>query len=231
MSDDVYVKIVEQQDLRLGRQVVHDPRSRGFAVRSGVDRSTWRDKAIRIYDPTPNPNQCHGECTFVTKAMQFNAVGNRVAGRVLKMDTVHKGYSIATGIDPWDGAWEPDDTGSSGLASAKAAQQLGLGGEYRWLFGGADEVVQAVNEGWAVSVGTRWDYAMFDQDSQGRIHIGGGEAGGHQYLIRGYWKSRDWVLGRCWWGDFKDFWISRADLDTLLHDYGDAHVQKVLQPA
>lgn len=229
-ADQVFVKIVEQQDLRLGRQVVHDPRSRGFARRITVNRSTWRDKSIRIYDPTPNPNQCHGECTWCAKAMQFNAVGNRVPGRVLRMDTVHKGYSLATSLDPWEGSWEPDDTGSSGLASAKSAQRMGLGGDYHWFFGGADEVTQAVNDNEVVSVGTRWDYDMFEQDKDGRIHLGGGEAGGHQYVFRGYWKSRDWLKGRCWWGDFRDFWIARTDLDTLLHDNGDAHVQKVLLP-
>jgi hypothetical protein len=33
-------------------------------------------------------------------------------------------------------------------------------------------------------------------------------------------------LGRCWWGpDFRDFWISRANLDQLLGEDGDAHWQ------
>jgi hypothetical protein len=233
MPDDVYVKIYDRQDQRLGRQVVHDERSRAFAHRVAPDGSIWRNRSIRVYDPSPNPNQCHGECTFVSKVIQFNSAGNRVSRRILGMDTVHKGYRIATSIDPWDGAWEPDDTGSSGLAASKAAQQLGLGGEYRWFFGYSEEIVTYLMQPDAipVSVGTEWHENMFEQDRRGKVSLGGGIAGGHQWTIRGYDVDRDEVIGRCWWGDFRDFRLARADLDTLLHADGDAHIQKVLQPA
>jgi hypothetical protein len=225
------VRRYDPADFRLGRHVVHDERSRSFVSRETVDRSLWRDKAVRIYDPYPNPDQCHGECTFVAKAMQLNAVGNRVTGRVLKMDTVHKGYALATTLDPFPGTFlengSGEDTGSSGLASAKAAILLGLGGEYRWQFN-ADEVIEQVMRGRVVSVGTRWDYNMFHQDHQGRITPGGGEAGGHQWVVRGYDRDRDWAMGRCWWGEYRDFWISRPHLQELLEDFGDAHVQDVI---
>lgn len=221
---DLYVKRYDAQDYRLGRQVVHDPRSRNFAARAVIDKSTWHDKAVRIYDPSVNPNQCHGECTGCAESMMLNSLGNRVKGRVLRMEDAHRLYSWASQNDPWSGAWPPDDTGSSGLAAAKAAINYGLAREYRWVFSGADEVVQLVMQGRAVSVGTRWDWDMFNQDIDGRIHLGGGTAGGHQWLVRGYDVDRDWVLGRCWWGGFRDFWIARADLDTLMHDDGDAHV-------
>lgn len=212
-------------DRRLGRNVVHDRRSRGFAVPLVVDRSTWRDKSVRIYDPTPNPNQEIGCCTFCAASMMLNQAGNRVTGRVLDMDDAVYGYSLATRIDPFLGDYPPDDTGSSGLAAAKAAKQLGVGANYFWLFGGADQVVQTIMEGRVVSVGTRWDWDMFNQDANYQIHPGGGEAGGHQWIVRGYWKSRDLLKGRCWWGDFKDFWIARSDLQSLLDDNGDAYTQ------
>lgn len=221
------VELVEQQSPLLGRQKVHDDRSRGFAMRATIDRSSWRDRSIRVYDPTPNPNQPVGCCTGVAKCVQLNAAGNRKTGRVLKLADALENYRRNTRLDPFPGTWEPDDTGSSGLASCKGAIELGWAGEYRWLFGGADEVIQNVVEGRVISVGTRWDYNMFDLDSSGRVHLGGGEAGGHQYAIRGYDKDRDWALGRCWWGPgFRDFWIARADLDALLRDGGDAHFQK-----
>lgn len=237
---DLHVVTVEQQDNRLGRQVVHDPRSRGFATRATVDRSLWRDKEIRLYDPWPNPNQPVGCCTGVSKAEQFNAVGSRVMGRVLTMSDALRCYARNTEIDPWEGTfvydpetgrWSGEDTGSSGLASAKTAQEFGWGGEYRWLFGGADEVVQNIMEGRTVSAGTWWYWDMFD--ASGGTYGGapivkptGGQAGGHQYLLRGYAQSRDLVEGRCWWGeDFRDFWVARADLHDLLMDDGDAHVQ------
>lgn len=229
MTELTYVKELPQEDPRLGRQIVHDPKSRAFPYRTLVDRSAWHDKSIRVYDPWPNPNQEIGNCTGVAKCIQFNSVGNRKIGQVLKMDDAVRIYSLATTIDPWDGSYPPEDTGSSGLAAAKAAQTLGLGGEYRWLFGGADEVIQAVMDGHVVNVGTRWDNYMFNQDAEGRVHPGGGVAGGHEWSVRGYDLSRDYAQGRCWWGEaFRDFWISRADLDALLADDGDALVQRVL---
>ena len=213
-------------DARLGRHVHHDPRSRAYALAPTVDRSTWHTKAIRIYDPHPNPNQAIGDCTGVAKCIMFNAVGNRKRGQVLNMDDAVRIYSLATQLDSFTGTYPPTDTGSSGLAAAKAAQQLGLGGEYRWLFGGADVVIQAVMDGHVVNVGTRWDQQMFTPDADGRVHPGGAVAGGHEWSVRGYDAHRDWALGRCWWGpSFRDFWISRFDLAALLADQGDAHVQ------
>jgi len=219
------IQVITNQPGMLGRQKVHDERSRAFAGRQAVDRSTWRDKAIRIYDPSPNPNQEVGCCTGVAKCVQFNAVGNRKTGVVLNMEDALRIYTLNTSLDPFEGTYPPDDTGSSGLASCKSAQQLGIGGVYRWRFDGADGVVQEVMAGNVVSVGTRWDYGMFNPDSKGIIRPGGETAGGHQYVIRGYDVDRDLVMLRCWWGSFRDAWMKRSDLDALLRDGGDAHVQ------
>lgn len=230
----MHVVTVPQLDRRLGRQVVHDERSRGFQlVTSPVDRSTWRTRSIPVYGPVPNPNQCHGECTYVAKVCQFNSRGNRKKSRVLGMDTVHTGYSLATTLDPWSGSWTKEgdweDTGSSGLASAKAARILGHGGEYRWIFGGADQVVQAVvTDDAVVSVGTWWYRKMFDPDQNGLVIPAGERVGGHQWVVHRYDKKRDWVGGLCWWGSFKQFWMRRSDFAELLADDGDAHVQAVL---
>lgn len=222
---DLHVRRLESRDPRLGRHVVHDERSRGFAFGATPDTSTWKTRHIRVYDPRPNPNQVIGDCTGCAKAIQFNAIGNRVTGQVLGMFDADRIYSLATVLDPWEGYYPPDDTGSSGLAAAKAAQQLGLGGEYRWLFGGAEEVVQAVMDGHVVNVGTRWDNRMFNQDAQGFVTPGGSVAGGHEWSVRGYEVDKDALLGRCWWGDFRDFWIKREHLAELLADDGDANVQ------
>jgi len=221
----MYVHRFDATDPRLGRHVAHDPASKGFALRPTLDRSTWHTRTIRLYDPNPNPNQVVGDCTGCAKAMQLNAVGNRRRGVVLKLTDADQVYALATRLDTFPGFYPQEDTGSTGLYAAKAAQQLGLGGAYRWLFGGADDVVQATMDGNVVNVGTEWHYDMFQQDGQGIVHLGGGVAGGHEWTVRGYDADRDLVLGRCWWGGFRDFWIARADLDTLLRNDGDAHVQ------
>lgn len=222
---EMKVIVYPVDDPRLGRNVVHDPRSRGFAAPTPVDPGTWRTRALRVYDPIPNPNQTLGCCTGVSKCVAFNTVGSRRTGRILTMDDAVVCYSRATRLDPWTGYWPPDDTGSSGLAAAKAAQALGWGGAYYWLFGGADDVVGQIMLGNPVSVGTAWYDDMFNPDSRGQVHPTGPLVGGHQWTVRGYDKPSDRLLGRCWWGGFRDFWISRADLDSLLDDNGDAHVQ------
>jgi hypothetical protein len=227
---DLKVIIVDQLDPRLGRQAVHDSRSRGFAFPVTVDKSTWRSKTIPIYDPVPNPEQTVGNCTGCQKAMAFNARGARRKGVVHTMKDANRIYSLATQLDPWPGQWNEDgsgeDTGSSGLAAAKAAQQLGYGGEYRWLFGGIDEVVQAIMGDATVGVGTWWYSNMFHQDTRGRIEPGGRKAGGHEYEYRGFDLKMDELIGRCWWGDdFKDFRVKRTHAGELLDDDGDANVQ------
>lgn len=225
------VEQVKQESPLLGRNLNHDERSRSFPMTAAetVTRSDWRDKRVRLYAPLPNPNQPVGCCTGVAKASQFNAVGNRRKGRVLDMDDALEIYSKASQLDPWAGSWPPEDTGSSGLASAKAAQQLGLGGTYRWLFGGADEVVSTIMLGEVVSVGSWWHADMMYLPKDKVIRPTGGRVGGHQYVARGYDKSKDLVLCRNWWGpDFRDFWLARTDLDHLLRDQGDAHVQYVI---
>lgn len=221
---------VEQLRPKLGRQRVHDPMSRAFATRAVVDRSKWVTKLIRIYDPLPNPDQCHSECTGCAKAMEMNAVNNRLKGVVLNMNTAHSIYTLATHLDPFEGEWPPDDTGSSGLAAAKAAKQLGIGGEYRHVFNGADEVVQLIQTGRVVNVGTWWYDGMFTPDAKGVIVPSGPQVGGHQFIARGYDLVRDLVLIRCWWGSYRDVLIKRAHLNELLQDDGDAHIQNRIIP-
>lgn len=223
----IVVEQVEQQDPRLGRHLVHDARSRAFPANIGIDPATWRSRTLRVIDPRPNPNQPVGCCTMCAKAMQLNTVGNRKVGRVLGLGWALQTYEWETANDDIEGAYPPDDTGSSGLASCKTAVQFGVGGVYRWLFGGVDEVVQAVVNGESISVGTWWYDSMFYPDDSNTIHVSGRRVGGHQYLVRGYNKAIDRLLVRCWWGyDFRDVWIARGALGDLLADGGDAHHQR-----
>jgi hypothetical protein len=230
MTDDVYVKRIEDQPRQLGRQVRHDPASRRFAARADVDRSAWRSKTIRVYDPAPNPDQPVGCCTMCAKASQMNAVGNRKAGVVFDLDWALQGYRVVTQIDPFPGTWEPDDTGSDGLSSCKAAQALGVGGDYRWFFGGADEIVSYLStdpEPIPVSNGTWWTEDMFRMlDSRGLVEPTGPKVGGHQWVTIGYDKVRDQTINLCWWGPlYRRFRLAREHHNDLLMDDGDAHIQ------
>jgi hypothetical protein len=226
--DDLHVVTVPQTDERLGRQVVHDPRSRNFAFRSV--ETPRRDIQLRVYGPRSRPDQAVGCCTGVDQCVKANTAGNRVKGVVLRMDDALKIYSRATEIDPWPGSWEPDDTGSSGLAACKAAVEQGLITCFDWIFTGTAGIYAALEQGRPVGVGTWWMDSMFDVDQgTGLIDVDGRRAGGHQYTVVGYSRRYDAFRIECWWGSwgFRNTGralIRRADLDALLADDGDAHV-------
>lgn len=231
---DLHVVVINQEDPRLGRQVVHDPQSRAFPMRA-ADTSTWRTKTLRLYDPTPNPSQDIGCCTGCDKAMEGNALRNRVPRRVLNYQDALSIYSLATRLDPWAGEYPPTDTGSSGLAASKAAKQLHRGGDYRWaLAGGADAVVQAIMDDHTVGVGTWWTEGGFGLRPHPKrsghfvLEMTGRRVGGHQWRCYAYDEPNDMIGAKCWWGNWGragTFWIKREHLADLLADDGDAHWQ------
>jgi hypothetical protein len=117
---------------------------------------------------------------------------------------------------------------------SEGREQLKLGGAYRWNFThDASGIVQEIMEGRTVGVGTWWYDGGFRPKprKQGGVYVEmtGAKAGGHQWRIRGYDEPTDMLLGRCWWGRFRDFWITRAHLAELLADDGDA-VTQVMTP-
>jgi hypothetical protein len=223
---ELHIVIAEQQDPRLGRQVVHDPRNRRFAApRTGVAR---RSVAHRIYDPRPNPNQPRGNCTGCAEAMMANAKGNRHRSTVLDMFDADRIYSRATELDPWPGSWPPQDTGSSGGAAAQAAVDLGLAERYEWYFG-LEHTLDGLQHH-PLSVGTWWYEGLFEPDRRTKVvRPTGQKVGGHQYLLRAYDVTSKLNVGqhrlglRCWWGGYQDAWITVDDFAGLLADDGDVH--------
>ncbi len=235
MSADLHVVTIDQQDPRLGRQVVHDPASRNYPLRAApLTELPATAVRHRIYGPRQTPRQRIGCCTGVDQMIKCNAAGNRRTGIVLGMAEAERCYSRASQIDPWPGSWPPQDTGSSGLAACKAAQEQGLISGYEWLFAGARQVLAAVvggngAPGRCVGVGTWWYDDMFRPDPTTLlVRPTGPRVGGHQWTITG-WEPRYQALeALCWWGpEFGDrgrFRITLDHLDQLLAEDGDAHV-------
>lgn len=213
--------------------IEHDERSKAHPLMAAVDETEWHDRFIRIYDPRPNPNQDWGNCTECSECMVLNSEGNRVKGRILDMDDALDGYVWETHNDEFDGAWNRDgsgeDTGSSGLAAAKTSIHMGWADRYEWIFNGASGVVNAIMAGKAISVGTNWYRNMWEFDGyHTKLPIikppTGSLAGGHEWTCRGFALRPRLVLGRCWWGGWRDFWIHFDHLDELLlGQSGDAH--------
>jgi hypothetical protein len=227
-SGDLHVVRIDQRDPRLGRHVVHDPRSRAYAVNAPPLDSVLRSFRHRVFSPNPLPRQTIGCCTGVDQCVRADAHGNRIRGVILGLDDAVRIYTRATQLDGFPGEYPADDTGSSGLAAAKAAQEAGIIDRYEWIFGGVGQVLAALRDR-PVGVGTRWHEDMFNPDPRTFLVTPTGPiVGGHQWSIIGYSKRFEAFEGLCWWGDdFGShglFRIRKAHLAELLADDGDAHV-------
>lgn len=115
--------------------------------------------------------------------------------------------------------------GSASDSPFKGMRAEGIITGWRWLFG-EGEVREFVTWYGPVSVGTIWTDRMFYPDEDGYIHLGGMEAGAHEYRILQYSRIRDaYRMMNSWgksWGQKGRAWIKSADLKSLLDQDGDA---------
>lgn len=178
-----------------------DPRSRDFDVRTVADRSRPRN-----YTWPVSVNLDQGEAGY--------CVGFSWEHEGAAMPMVLEGASNAGAIElfklartkhdtrPLDG--DDTDDGTYVLAGAKASQELGRIGEYRWAFTVQDALIAISRTGPAV-LGITWKGDMMETDPNGFIHFSGYDAGGHAILARGVkivWKAGTMIwgrLGRAWW--------------------------------
>lgn len=210
---------------RLGRHVEHDPRSRAY----GVDVATGAPLQLVVH-------RRHGGIFNQLKI--GSCTGNAAAGAINTEPVYHSGarvlheadavrlYQAATLLDSIPGSYPPDDTGSTGLAVAKAAHNMGLISSYRHAFGIA-QALAALQLG-PVITGTAW-YESFDQpDDHGIVQIGGQVRGGHEYVAVGYDPATDLVMfDNSWgrgWGLHGAFYYTSRTWATLLEQQGDVTV-------
>jgi hypothetical protein len=132
-------------------------------------------------------------------------------------------YHNATVLDGYPGTWPPTDTGSSGLAVAKASVKAGYVTGYTHAFG-LDQCLAALVLA-PVIVGTNWHQDMFTPDASGYLHPTGTVVGGHEYALVGLDVKRARVtMLNSWsasWGRNGRAYITFDDLGTLLADSGD----------
>lgn len=193
--------------MKFGRLVNHDPRNRNHEFQSSIPQLgrdiEWK-RRIPILD--------QGDLGCCTCAAMVGAIGTEplstessdITG--LTIDMARYLYSIATRIDDRGpngipGHWPPTDTGSSGLAAAKAAEQGGLISAYQWVFS-ANGLTRALSVG-PVIMGMPWYDGMMQPDSDGRLWPTGDCVGGHEILVRGI-RGSDLIIDNSWgscWGD------------------------------
>lgn len=210
---------VMEREFGLGRRVQHDPKSLNFAAPelNPVKTKTWR-RIGAVLD-----QGSLGSCTGNAAAQAANSFPLRERGRVLRQADAVALYSRATELDPWEGTYPPDDTGSSGLAVAKAGAEKGLWTRYEWAFG-FDHALSALMEG-PLLVGTYWYNQMFYPDENGFVTPGGAVAGGHEYLLSGVnVRGKYLIFTNSWgkdWGIGGRFRMSFESFQKLLDEQGD----------
>jgi hypothetical protein len=222
---------------RLGRVVNHDPRSKLYRVHPAKDVSQLLSIRHKRHIPVlyqGNLGSCTGNAALgvIGSSPFFEALPDS-----LKPSTDNPGeaearavelYSIATGIDEFNGSYPPTDTGSSGLAVAKACKRLGLISGYRHAMG-LDEVLSALANVPAIA-GIPW-YETFDHpDSQGNLYLAAKATarGGHEICLDELdMANRRVGFTNSWgpqWGREGRAYILFDDLSRLLSERGDCTV-------
>jgi hypothetical protein len=210
----------------LGRHIEHDPRSKDHPFELVAEATMLKVEHRRHGSPF---NQGRiGSCTGNAAAGAINTEPNyhKHSPRLLVETDAVRCYERATVLDGFPGAYPPDDTGSSGLAAAKAAKEFGWLGSYKWAFG-IDQALQALQAA-PVITGVDW-YEGFDRpDSNGKVKIAGQIRGGHEFEVFyfdpatglvGAWNS--WGLS---WGIGGRFFFTRDTWAKLLERRGDVTV-------
>jgi hypothetical protein len=212
----------------LGRHVEHDPRSRSFAVAPSVPGQRLKvmhRRHGRILDQG-NLGSCTGNA--LVGAVDTEPLYRR--RHLFREPMAVRLYSEATRLDEFDGAYPPNDTGSSGLAVCKAGVAFKLLTSYRHAFG-IEQALDALQDG-PVITGVDW-YEGFDTpDTQGLVQIVGQIRGGHEFVVHGYTPAtlpldslvhcdNSWGDG---WGFGGSFTMSVRTWASLLDAQGDVTV-------
>lgn len=212
----------------LGRHVRHDSRSLSFLV-PRTDPSTWQTmvwtRAIPILDQG-NVGSCTGNAaTGALGTMPlYTALKDQVdAGLALDEEAAVRLYSAATALDPYQGTYPPEDTGSDGLSVAKAVQSAGLISGYTHATS-LDAMISALQTG-PVIVGVNW-YEGFDNPAAGGlVAISGEVRGGHEFEVTGVDVERQrFLAANSWgpgWGMQGYFTFSWDTMTQLLAEDGD----------
>lgn len=213
----------------LGRLVEHDERSKAYpfkAARATTFKSVQHQSHIGILDQGSS-GSCVGHATVA--AVASDPFWLPVASRKLDHDLAMRIYADATTMDPWPESYDLAtgvvDTGTSGLAGAKAAKVQGLISGYQWAFT-FDDAMAALMQG-PVITGIAWMSSFDRPDSEGNVTITPQATvrGGHEIAAVGFDADKGRVVFQnSWgpgWGAGGRFSMSTDDWRTLLANKGD----------
>ena len=134
-------------------------------------------------------------------------------------------YETATSLDPFEGAYPPDDTGSDGPSAAKALVRMAVSPGYTHTFSAGD-AFRALGQ-LPGMMGTNWYESFFYPDNDGRVRFTTGDriAGGHEVMAdeinaekQIVWFRNSWGPG---WGANGRFYMTFDLITRLLSEGGD----------
>jgi hypothetical protein len=164
---------------RLGRHVVHDPRSRNFPADAAHAIVSVQHTAVGM--PLDQGNI--GSCTANALCGALNSAPDNSAGRQFAETDAVSLYELETKLEGQP--YPPNDPGGSGLMVCKAAKQLGWISGYKHAFG-VQHALRALTVR-PVITGVSW-YTSFDTpDANGLVAIAPGATvrGGHEIVADG----------------------------------------------
>lgn len=231
---DIVRKVIDEhlvEGKRLGRHVEHDPRSRDYAYEAtaGALVAVEHTRHGSIFDQG-QLGSCTGNAACGARNTEplWNS-DDHVIAEAGAVDV----YSLATRLDGTrDGYYPPTDTGSTGLAVAKAMKQEGMIGSYQHAFDMA-AALTALQHG-PVITGVAWYEGFDNPDANGLVKIAGQIRGGHEIVARGYEPGQaadgsDALikLDNSWgtsWGLNGSFFWTVATWQKLLNQQGDVTI-------
>jgi hypothetical protein len=224
MADGDVIELAEtiSPGHRLGRHVEHDARSRNFPAAVAPIADV---KHVRHGQPFDQGQL--GSCTGNAMAGAMMTEPYYKADRILVEANAVLLYEQATHLDRVQGSYPPDDTGSTGLAVAKAAKRDGYISAYSHAFG-LQQALGALTMA-PVIAGINW-YTSFDTPlptGECPLTAGATIRGGHEIELFGLsvedqqvWAYQSW--GPTWGGlGNGTFWFSYATFEQLLAEKGD----------
>lgn len=231
MADDFTItfKRFDPEDPRLGRHVRHDSRSLRYraAARDPLKLATIRHSILIGLMNQGNVGSCtgHGGTNNIAFKDFWPAAKDAIGPGDPHVFAVRL-YGDATALDPWEGTYEPDDTGSDGLSIAKVLHARNLISGYQHATSlEAALTALAVRP---VMIGSSWLSGMYEVDKDGHMAVTGQSVGGHEYILdeldveqRRVWMRNSWGTT---WGQGGRAWMSWDDLGKLLDDQGDCTV-------
>jgi hypothetical protein len=222
MTDRIIIPEIVPPTRRLGRHVLHDPRSWDFQAEQAAKIVSVDHAATGL--PLDQGNV--GSCTAEALVGALNCQPDRGTRAPYDQAEAYRVYGLETQLEGQP--WPPNDPGGTGLEVCKAAKQMGLIQSYSHAFSLNAALLALVVR--PVIVGVAW-YSSFDSPGKNglcSISRGATVRGGHELVLTAIDVKKKWVGGyNSWgpgWGAGGRFWWTYATFQRLLREQGDCTV-------